>query len=294
MAEKRLIIDNEKEVRRADSLLSQNEPRYKIGELAEIFQLHPQTIRYFDHEGLIEPFRNEESGQRKYSNYDMYLITLRMQYRNLGFSIPETNDIFHTGDLEGIKDFLNESNDRLSEQQRFLDIHKRGLKRLQQKIAMISKENGRFSFQTRPAMWHHLHMVNGMLIESKEAAQARKILLDCMPLAYYSFVFEPENNKDCNSYVWNISADQEDAELIQLDQMPAAYMVPAEDCLHTVFQIVGDAPVNRSALAPAERFLEQNGMKVKGTIYGNAIIHLTDSKGKALRYFEAWLPWEKK
>jgi len=278
-------------IKAADSLTSQTVPRYKVGELARTYGIHPQTLRYFDQEGLIQPSRNRETGQRYYSNFDMQRMTLRMQYRNLGCSVQETNRIFQGCDLAEMGEVLQQCAQRMEAEHRLLEIKERGLRRLRERIGKISTHQGRYFYEKRPAMWQHIHMVNGSLVKSDDARDVRKVLLDTMPLSFYSFAFEPAPPKDDpNSYLWNIAAEESDAALLGFDRIPTAQYVPSEHCVYTIFSIKGEAPVSRRSLDDAMDFLAHNHLTVNGTIYGTAIIELGGTDSENTRYFEVWIP----
>lgn len=284
-------VTNLDKIMTTDSLTSQTMPRYKIGELARTYGIHPQTLRYFDMEGLIQPSRNSETGERYYSNFDMYRITLRMQYRNLGCSVQDTNRIFQGCNLDGMHDVLEQCEIRISEERRLMEIKERGLRRLRERLAKISTHQGHCFFEKRPAMWQHIHMINGTLAKSDDARDARQMLLNSMPLCFYSFSFEPTQlGEDPNSYLWNIAAEEKDAILLGFDQIPTAQYVPEEYCVYTIFSIKGDAPVNRQSLDVAMDFLKRNYLEVNGTIYGTAIIEMSGANSESVRYFEAWIP----
>ncbi len=50
-----------------------NEPRYQIGMAARMLDCHPQTLRLYEREGLIEPHRSE-TGFRLYCEADIQLL----------------------------------------------------------------------------------------------------------------------------------------------------------------------------------------------------------------------------
>ena len=50
-----------------------DEPRYQIGVVAGMLECHPQTLRLYEREGLIEPERTE-SGVRLYGDADVELL----------------------------------------------------------------------------------------------------------------------------------------------------------------------------------------------------------------------------
>lgn len=50
-----------------------DEPRYQIGVAARMLDCHPQTLRLYEREGLIEPCRSD-SGVRLYCDADIELL----------------------------------------------------------------------------------------------------------------------------------------------------------------------------------------------------------------------------
>ncbi len=50
-----------------------DEPKYQIGVAARILQCHPQTLRLYEREGLIAPYRTE-AGFRLYRDADLELL----------------------------------------------------------------------------------------------------------------------------------------------------------------------------------------------------------------------------
>ncbi|MGC9320231.1 MAG: heat shock protein transcriptional repressor HspR, partial [Armatimonadota bacterium] len=52
---------------------SRDEPRYQIGVAARMLDCHPQTLRLYEREGLIEPDRSD-AGVRLYCDADIELL----------------------------------------------------------------------------------------------------------------------------------------------------------------------------------------------------------------------------
>jgi len=53
--------------------MRRDEPRYQIGVAARMLECHPQTLRLYEREGLIEPFRSG-GGVRLYCDADIELL----------------------------------------------------------------------------------------------------------------------------------------------------------------------------------------------------------------------------
>ncbi len=87
---------------------------YKIKELASLFGISTQAIRYYEKEGILLPIRrDEENGYRYYSNDEVNKLAQILQLRELGFHICQ------------IKNFFNnefDKSEKVKELKRIIDI----------------------------------------------------------------------------------------------------------------------------------------------------------------------------
>lgn len=274
-----------------ENTVSQSTPLYTIGELAKAYGIHPQTLRYFDKQDLINPVRAGDGERRKYSFYELYRIALRKQYKNMGISVKETQNIFHNYSLEkyaSVIDFCEKKNE---EERLRLEIEKRGIERIKAGMNKIPLCLDRCVFNERPGMWRVPHIVDRKFVQTPRSIAARKILLDTAPLSYYSFVLDIDaEENDSLYYKWDVAATEDDSALIGLDKIPGAIFVPSEICMYTIFIIKGTDAININNLKPAIGFMEMIGEKPTGKIYGNTLFEFTEENGETVRYFEAWIP----
>src|SRR4051794_26506939 len=92
------------------------EPRYVISVAAQLLQVHPQTLRLYEREGLIEPSRSRGK-IRLYSDRD--IERLRMMQRlttELGVNLAGAEVIMN------MRDLIMELQQQLAEIRRELDI----------------------------------------------------------------------------------------------------------------------------------------------------------------------------
>lgn len=274
-----------------ENSVSQSTPLYTIGELAKAYGIHPQTLRYFDKQDLINPVRAGEGERRKYSFYELYRIALRKQYKNMGISVKETQNIFHNYSLEKYANVIDFCEKKNEEARIRLEIEKRGIERIKDGMEKIPLCLGRCVFSKRPGMWRVPHIVDRKFVQTQRSISARKILLDSAPLSYYSFVLDIDQMVDDSLYYkWDVAATESDAALIGLDKIPGAIFVPSDICMYTIFVIKGTDAININNLKPAINFMEMIGEKPCGKIYGNTLFEFTEENGETVRYFEAWIP----
>lgn len=65
------------------------EKRYRIGELADLFGITKEGIRYLERQGLITSVRDEENGYRYYGRASTATLKTVRTYQRLGLSLNE-------------------------------------------------------------------------------------------------------------------------------------------------------------------------------------------------------------
>ena len=97
-----------------------NEPVYLISAVAQILEIHPQTLRQYEREGLIKPSRT--NGKiRLYSQKDIdhikYVLTLT---RELGINLAGVDLILQLKDkIESLENDVEKYKNQLQEANRF-------------------------------------------------------------------------------------------------------------------------------------------------------------------------------
>ncbi len=63
----------------------QNRPLYTIGVVADMFEVHPETLRVWERYGLVTPYRR--NGQRLYTDQDLKRLTFVQELINKGLNL---------------------------------------------------------------------------------------------------------------------------------------------------------------------------------------------------------------
>lgn len=109
-----------------------------IGELAKIFGMDVQLLRYYDARGLLVPaLRNQTNGRRYYHFDQVYLLATIRYLRKLGYSLEQAADFVASGDVSKNMDSMAAQADilqrRCQELLTTVDI-------IQKKICFIQEE----------------------------------------------------------------------------------------------------------------------------------------------------------
>jgi DNA-binding transcriptional MerR regulator len=74
--------------------------QYKVREAAEIAGVSVRTLHYYDSIGLLKPESVSPAGYRLYSDRDLGKLQQVLFFRELGFSLPETEEIVNNPDFD--------------------------------------------------------------------------------------------------------------------------------------------------------------------------------------------------
>ncbi len=100
---------------------------YSISQISKLMNLSPQTLRFYEAEGLIHP-KKAANGYRQYTMENIREIQDIIYYRNVDMSLEEIRTIFFHTDLSAWENILKE---KIKEEQEKILRHKSYLNRLE-------------------------------------------------------------------------------------------------------------------------------------------------------------------
>jgi DNA-binding transcriptional MerR regulator len=66
---------------------------YQIGELANLVNMSPRTIRYYEEIGLLNSVKRVEGGKRVYTDKDIQRLKFITRLKHLGLTLSEMNEL---------------------------------------------------------------------------------------------------------------------------------------------------------------------------------------------------------
>ena len=83
--------------------MTDEEPRYRIGEVAELASTTPRTIRYYEEFGLLPPPSHEKGRHRTYGESDVRRLQELLRLRNLlGVSLEELKSMVEAEEARAV------------------------------------------------------------------------------------------------------------------------------------------------------------------------------------------------
>ncbi|MDV0440951.1 MerR family transcriptional regulator [Methanorbis furvi] len=291
-------MDEVNVLQNADGDMSQ--PIYSIGVVSKMLDIHPQTIRYFGTQGIISPCRDEKNGERKYSIYDIYKLMLRKQYRNIGFSVKDSEDLLNMYQLDEVIQKFELEQKKLEKQMQELELRQKGLISILTRSKSIKSQINKVFYAERPAFWQHAHMRGKKLLMDENSLKARQIAMKLMPLSFYSFCINRDEIKDemweknIPIYDWNLGLEDEFSEIMGYNEIDGSEHIPKMMCLYSIFSVEGTMFLQGSMLDSIWKFMKNNDFSINGNIYGRLILSSTNKLNNAERFFEVWVPFKKR
>lgn len=122
---------------------------FKIGEMAELFDLNIRTLRYYDQIGLVKPeFIDPDSGYRYYSTAQFEPLNTIRYLRELGVSLDEIRSFLSNRDIDTMKELMHAQLTEVEARQRDLELVRRKLQtRLRQIEAAETGAQGEVEFR---------------------------------------------------------------------------------------------------------------------------------------------------
>ena len=110
---------------------------FKIGEIAELFDLNIRTLRYYDQIDLVKPeFTDPSSGYRYYSTAQFEPLNTIRYLRDLGMSLDDIRSFLRGRDTGAMQDMMRAQLEEVNQRQWDLDLIRR---KLQTRLAQIEK-----------------------------------------------------------------------------------------------------------------------------------------------------------
>ena len=88
--------------------------RYTVGEIASLLNISPQTLRFYDKNGVVVPHHTDPKTGYRYYSYDQISYISRVKYlQQFGFSLDDIKKALSTNDARYFRMFLKQQRQSL-------------------------------------------------------------------------------------------------------------------------------------------------------------------------------------
>ena len=243
---------------------------YKIGQVAKIFGLSPNTLRHYEKLGMIHPQVDPETNFRYYEPKDIVWLLLCKGFYSMGFSIKETVELAYHMDYQKALDCLSSRRDSLHQELEALTACCQRMDRVCQNWESSRAMVGRCQVTFRPAYWK-LDLFNGRdAFSSGESSRLVQQWLDHMPhvRAVCSFPLSCLRHPDTGTGQWGIGVLQAMAERLGIPDTHIVRHLPSSTCVTTAFYADINRPVRVRDFSYALDYISRHKYRVCGEALG--------------------------
>lgn len=268
--------------------------KYKIGTVARMLGVSPETIRLYERNGILTSERKEgDSGYRYYGRLDVTALLRARSYHQYGFSLRETEALINTDDV----DFVQRQYQSRTESLEAEIFHKQKilsyLREISALLEGLKEELWTIRVADSPGIYRLEFMKGEELILRTEQ---QELFSRWVGLAPFSFPSQRncwkalEQGEDESFSALGIM--EEDARTLGMPEFLAKGVYhPPSSCLYTVVKIAGENASCVQYLEHLRAYVHENQITVTGDPICRTFLSM-NKKEDYQRYRQIWLPIE--
>jgi DNA-binding transcriptional MerR regulator len=273
--------------------------RLKISDLARLFSLSTEALRFYEREGVIAPGRDDKNNYRSYDHKHLKIISKCALLRSLGFSLREIKDIIETGTYEGFLNMLEEKEVELAREEMRLAAKRTIIGEYRDKIRSIPALLNTFTVVESPELVCLINQHDRAFTEDEALIELTRKWLQNLPMIKLSVLVRREDvlNRQAWSRHHGYSIDLSRFDAAGLEVAGLTTRLAPRKCLYTVQSFNLSRTGKWTLIDTIADYVERNGFVINGDMFGHQIFingeiafkHDSDG-GRA--YYEYWIPIE--
>ncbi len=274
--------------------------QYRIGDVAKLFDIPMQNLRFYEEKGILSPEKNKENGYRSYTAWNTNDLLDALRYRELDFSLEQITNILNNSSMEEICEFYAGQEKKILEQIEKYKIALESLSMERNRIQHAGKFIGKLEKCKRPAFLLQRFRKRDIyqdMLENEDLKNLHDELvpwLKARPQPLASF-YVPLDSLMCDEnfeeieywYGFSVTMDEGLKNGITIE-IPTEYIAPCP-AIYTVFIAGEEGTFMESFYNQVYKKIREDGHIVNGCPFGRLIVKSHEKK-QYLRYFEVWVP----
>lgn len=242
--------------------------RYKIGDLARLFNLSTESIRHYERQGLIHPQKAEGSSYRYYQAWDMAVLSACRQYRALGFTLEESAEMLGQHNPGDVLDELRGREEAIEKEIARQCQMLRTVRAWRREAEAACALMGRFELETNAATRFLPYQYGDELTRDEAHLSCVREWLGHIPYVYVGMLVPLAAGACMDAPVTvGLGMAEVGADVLKPASHESVVMIPSRLCLHTAFHFESGAfdwdEWARSLFAQ----LDQRGLQADGNAF---------------------------
>lgn len=261
--------------------------RWTIGEVAELFDISTDTLRYYEKSGLLAAHKNSTNGYRYYSYNELVLLMDILFFRNMEVPVADIRQVVTQMDIGEIKNMLYENERIVAERIRVLMELKKMIAQVAAQYKLCEERLGVLSIVSAPAFKYKLLGMQpddliGMIRKYKKTDWS------WMNNIRYTLLIPGEElvqHPNFLSVETGISLDEEHLSLLDDEEQQELTPLQERDYLYTIIA-TNYLEQENEVLTKVLHYLQENGRQVATPLFGR---YMASSHKEGLDYYEVWI-----
>lgn len=264
--------------------------RYRIGELADLFGMTKEGVRYLERQGIISSIRDEKNGYRYFQRDAITRLKQIRRFQSLGFSLEEAQDMICETPRDQIEDRLRKKLQELEEKEKQIRRMKELLAVQQQITQRLMHSEEQFFVDMRPDMLFFPRVEDEASVStpqermqiSQDRIAEKAWIFAAPPCTLGAMHYGGDGRRVLGSIVRTESAQAVNLPIV-------SRVIHLEPCLcvcGVVESPLGQPPEISGMLA----YAEEQGFERNGDVYGILWLNYCDESGRRWGIHEVYMP----
>lgn len=260
--------------------------RWTIGEVAKLFDVSTDTLRYYEKIGLLTSKKNKANSYRYYSYDEIITMMDILFFRNLELPVKEIKEILTKRNISDIKNLLLDSQDIVEHRIQELLHLKQQIKQATCQYKLCEELVGKFKFVSAPGFKYKLvsnqsEDLIAMIRKYKKEDWLNDRIQYTLFLSYEELLKKP----NFSSAQIGISVEEDNVYVLSKSEQSELSSLSAAEYLYTVIG-TNYTEERNDMLDNALKFLTATGRKANGPLIGR---YLASTHSNRLDYYEIWI-----
>lgn len=265
--------------------------QYKIGWLARQFGITPQSIRFYEKEGIFSSVLPEEGATRQYYSQNFKWLSGLRRYLLMGFNTREIRAICECDRPQDMAEQMRQKQAEIRREIERLQGNEAMLARSIQMLESIPEHCGTYELVQSPALYILLNQEEDRFLPSREAEERVREWMAYLPFIDAASVVHPD---DPDHRFSGFCVTAELAERLELRVDAPVRLYAPRLCARVISGKTQDVPYSFFFEGLGD-FLGQNGLHVEGPAFGRCLaktkeIYCMKNLKPERMYFEYWIP----
>lgn len=261
--------------------------RWTIGEVAQLFAISTDTLRYYEKSGLLTAHKDRFNGYRYYSYNDIVLLMDILFLRNMELPVADIRQVITQMDIGDIKNILHENERAIEERIAVLKKLKNMIVQVAAQYQLCEERLGIFSLVAAPDFQYKLlgrqpDDLISMINKYKQEGWG------WMNSIRYTLLIPGEElqlSPNFRSVQAGISLDQEHLGLLDDKERQGLTSLQEMDYLYTILATDYEEQEN-AVLKSMLQYIREKGRKISTPLLGR---YMASSHKDHLDYYEVWI-----